>query len=58
MLTRSLQALVALVCVAWAVAPTGAQMDLSKILVGKWEGQVELVSGSLPRILIIISARE
>lgn len=58
MLTHCIRALVTLAVVALAVAPSGAQTDLSRVLIGKWEGQLELQGGTLPRILIITAARE
>ena len=58
MLIHRIRALATLAVLALAVAPSWAQTDLSRVLVGRWEGQVELQGGTLPRVLIIISARE
>ncbi len=38
--------------------PTSAQVDLAKVLVGKWEGQAQLTRDSPGRTLIISSVRE
>jgi hypothetical protein len=38
--------------------PSGAQMDLAAVLVGKWEGQADLKRDSPPRTLIIKSVQQ
>ena len=48
----------ALVLVALALAPAAAQTDLARVLVGKWEGEVQMAGGTYPRTLIIRSVEQ
>lgn len=49
---------VALVLVVLALTPSAAQTDLAKVLVGKWEGEVQMAGGTYPRTLNIKSIEE
>jgi hypothetical protein len=49
------KAIVGLVLLVSASSPSEAQLDLSTVLVGKWEGEVQMASGTYPRTLIIRS---
>ncbi len=50
-------ALTILAVLALVITPGEAQ-DLAKVLIGKWEGEVQTDSGNYPRTLIIKSAGE
>ncbi len=51
------KATVALALLVSAPAGSEAQVDLQTVLVGKWEGEVQMASGTYPRTLIIKSIR-
>jgi hypothetical protein len=45
--------LVALLLSLSASTVSEAQLDVAKLLVGKWEGDVQMASGTYPRLLVI-----
>jgi len=53
-MTRSMTTLAAALAVlALLAAPAGAQSDLTSMLVGRWDGEIELARGTYPRSLIV-----
>ena len=58
MTSRHSRVALALVLVALALAPAAAQTDLSRVLVRKWEGEVQMAGGTYPRTLIIKSVEQ
>lgn len=52
---RLCKTMLALAALVWASVPSEAQVDLSTVLVGTWEGEVQMAAGTYPRSLIIRS---